>query len=477
MRNPLARHLSLAAVLLAWTACGDEKEVTGPCLDCPFLVVQGHVLGADGPLAADVSVWRLDGPYPGSDSFSARTDSTGAYRLLVPPGDYRMFSDVGGGVDTLRLRQGDLSRTIDFHFGSIRCQISTPSDYHERNLTVEMVEIDSEDGSTRSRSVESTVTEFEFGPVPPGDYQIRVGLGYLRSNVWLPGSAERDGATVVRVSPLARAEVQGVLPALGRLRGSVTGSWQELNDDRFGLTPRVMLFEVDSTRALAETLVELDGSFEIAVVPAMTGRLGVRIGDHSRWIGGDSFEDATAYELSAGRIVEGADLVESGLRVRLVLPGSANDGRIEARATLTDAAKRLLLETTDSFEPDGYLGIPNLSVGVYYLNLQPRTYGREDWAPQWFDGSRFLATATPIVIGDEGSVVDVVFHPSRGGQLPVRIRQSDGFPVDFAEMRFFEIGQPTRYFGGFQRTEEDGRILVRGLWTGIWKFAIADRED
>jgi len=60
--------------------------------------------------------------------------------------------------------------------------------------------------------------------------------------------------------------------------------------------------------------------------------------------------------------------------------------------------------STWSAEP---VALPNLGPGTYYLKIAPLST-RETWLPFWYDGQLTRDTATPIVISEEGEVVEIV---------------------------------------------------------------------
>ncbi|MFN8547582.1 MAG: hypothetical protein U0527_06325 [Candidatus Eisenbacteria bacterium] len=41
---------------------------------------------------------------------------------------------------------------------------------------------------------------------------------------------------------------------------------------------------------------------------------------------------------------------------------------------------------------------------------------------QWCDGADSLPASTPVVIAHEGEAREVIFHPTRGGRIPVLVR-------------------------------------------------------
>ncbi|MBK8230902.1 MAG: hypothetical protein IPK72_10030 [Candidatus Eisenbacteria bacterium] len=190
---------------------------------------------------------------------------------------------------------------------------------------------------------------------------------------------------------------------------------------------------------------------------------------HAGWAD-RTFATATRYAITPGQDIDLPDFVESGLRVSLVFDDPDALDRDHVRVKLTDENKLLLSEYSKSLEPNSPLGISNLAVGTYYLHIQPSLYGETPWLPEWYKGSRYLATATPIEVATEGSITDVVFSPQKGGWINFRLRYR-GRLLPYAAAYVIEETEPSRRVG-MTLFSADGAFAFRGLRSGRWKLGV-----
>jgi hypothetical protein len=129
------------------------------------------------------------------------------------------------------------------------------------------------------------------------------------------------------------------------------------------------------------------------------------------WVGGDSFESATVFDLQAGEQTAGIEIKESGILCHLDWPD--HDAEYDVSVILTDPQGRQIHPYR--WSSPGSIGIIGLSPGRYFLRLE---HGCQvPWAPAWYDSSETLTGATPIDIATWGETVEITMHLVQGGRI------------------------------------------------------------
>lgn len=488
--------LGILALALLLPSCGDDREVLGPCPDCPFLVVEGEVRGPDGPVAAKVLAEQVTERVGAGNRLTAATDAEGRYRLLIPPGRYvfsaRGYEDGqvsriyawsegratawGARLDTLTMAVGDEIRKMDFILGGIRLNVSSTDPDSRLFAEVGVVPVAAPEFATKTRLRSQTgVAVAELPNLAPGEYYMWIRSGYGPERYWFPASMLPGDAVPIRVSMMRNALLTTTVSEPGLLHGAITGSWMTIDPT---LPFEVSLFSAtDSTSRIASQWLFSSSRYEFVITAPLAARVQVEFDGAKRWIGGRRFADATTFDVGPGRSVEDADFVESGLHVQVDLPRVPKGERISARWILVDERKRVLREGGWSFTVGSPFPVSMLSPGTYYLYAGPGVLGRNPWIGEWFDGSRLPADATPITIAEDGETVSVVFHPASGGDLPLRILHADGRLAQISHLDLVEMSDPSKFLPAVAARDSTERYTVHGLRSGNWKVGWRGRTN
>jgi len=365
---------------------------------------------------------------------AAATDSTGAYRLVLPAGAYRVDAwtapggehsitvllyaagafrtDVCWG-DTLRIRAGQEPLRADAILGALSVHLSLPFLEEGEAVVVEIESIPPDPSpscvlphwAVMDAPVRQGTAVAEFRAVAPGTYRV---TSQLRDGQTLPLSVPggRESAGPVLVSAGQRAIFEAASdqePA--RLQGAIEGSWLQL-----GLpVPRITAYAADTT-LIAGTWTDLAGAFALRLLEFGDVRLRVSIFGQERWVGGEEFGTATVFEAQPGREITGIRHMESGLLIHL--GGPPGQGSYKAKATLVDTlgivrASAWSNSSTSAEYSSDWIPVPNLVSGTYFLRIEPIDGSGQIWAAQWFDRAAGMEEATPIVLATPGEVREV----------------------------------------------------------------------
>jgi hypothetical protein len=423
----LTVYLVLVIGLIA--GCGEEETL--PCGPDGTGVIRGAILAAGQPVSARIVALRVRRE-PGDPQYSLLqgfADSTGVYSIEVPAGDYLLAIDgfacfsyyhqgtLGPGeqADTLSVARGE-TVTADLIAGAMRVDLTGPDELEGRTAVIRLESVDSACSSTAERATMARgTTTFYLRRVLPGTYRLSLDLLDL-GQVWLPGTTTVSEADTVVVRPGRERLYETGLPQAAILRGTVTGSWQELGQ----APPRVNLAYSDRPGVFAITVANsVDGSFEFHVYGRARGVLNVQIDSITRWYGGDSQQTATPIELEPGRTVQ-LDLRESGVAGWLNAEPSPDNSNI----WLTDASGATRGRCIPD-GPGGFFRMSNLAPGTYFLHIP----AGPTWIDQWYDQADSLAAATPVVIADEGQIVWLSLDLEKGGKIEGRLFRDDGAPA------------------------------------------------
>lgn len=476
------------ALIVSLFGCSDTTEIAAPCADCPFVVIEGTVSGPPGVLPAEVQAQATHGLGPGTVRATAATDSSGAYRLLVTPGSYRLSVATAVGArneqhfvatpagptalydpaDSLVIRSSDLPHHIDLRFGALLARLAIPAAVRGETVSASLYPVGSNARLWAASVAVRDSVQIDLGAVPAGAYFVALEWG--GSHLWWPAAGTRAGAGVAQVTSGQRSSITGEIPIPGKLKGRVLGSWQSME---WISPPIISAFDADSSTALATTRAAEDGSYAIEILASMEARVRVGFEGRTRWLGGTSYRTAQRIEAGPNQTTEAPDFIESGLRIHLVLPEPPTSGTVSPEAAIAGANRRILFRAHGSLGPDEWLEIPNMVAGTYYVHLHPGRPYSEDWIGEWFDGVELLADATPVVIPTEGETRELTFHPKRGGRIPVRIRDTEGRIVRYLSLAIIDMATPNRTEGFRIDANEEGVGLIRGLHTSSYKVAYA----
>ncbi|MFH1144743.1 MAG: hypothetical protein V1774_09395 [Candidatus Eisenbacteria bacterium] len=435
LRRGIARcERALGAGLLAAALAAACMEVD-PVRVQPSIVDIGYIQGRvhAGDLVSDGSISaRLISD--ASREYDLRLDGDGAYRIDLPPGAYFLAAQVDGGTfyfraagpdsgyvwasaDTLRVVVGETIEA-DFFLGSATIEVEAPLDPQQRwEIRIQSVAAASDrDWVAEVYGSGGGTARCDVKGLLPGAYRMRLE-SRSGETVWLPGVRRIADADTLRIevdrTTAYHTRLEG---AEAYVEGRVTGSWQAMGVS----PPRVSLWNADSTLILSESVGELTGGFCLRVLFPEPFRLKVEIEGVPRWIGGDSFAEATQYDLAPGDAIRDLLVEESGLSIELAA-SSASDFNL----LLLDLGDQSTHAFSGHFLRGGrWLFIPNLDPGVYaiqFINSNLRT----DWQTQWCDGALTLESARPVELLP-GGVTDLYVTLVAGGVIRGTITSQDG---------------------------------------------------
>ena len=463
----------LAALVVTGLSCDDN---TSTCPACRSVTIRGTILAVGEPANASIHV-RTVGSAETEVWLRTVTDSTGYYEVPVPPGAYYIRATPYGSwydefyyghdqpvwsrdrADTVTVNLEDVR--ADFVFGALTVSLALPGTPDLVRCDARLLEVQESGWEWRARyqgfvGVENESITLEWSAIPPGTYAVLVELDG-NSSVYLPGSRLAEEAHTFRVEPGTRATATASLDPPAIMTGQVLGSSQSPHSTDF---PGVTAFSDDSLW-VAETSVSPDATFEFPLYLPVPVRLRVTIGRVARWMGGNSFADATRYQPTSGEILTVDPYFESGILCRFSGPGNRTDH--DARCRLYDSAgNQILYETSGGRNP--FL-ISNLSASTYYLQFANRSSSQR-WMPQWFDRVDSLAEATPIEIPGEGEIAEISVQFTTGGVIQGQLLTSGQPPQMGAYVRVCEREDVSDNVRVTQASATTGEYIVEGLPDG-----------
>ena len=422
----------LLLMLLASLSCRDDPVslLVGP--PERMGAIEGYVRAGGDPV--EVTVGARQTVDPGMVPFKTRSNPTGWYRLELPVGAYRIEIDpvdygyISSRRDTIHVGSG--TRRLDLLRGKLTLELTAPPDLEGRTFRCSLDPVNRPSGPYRSVyasvTVQSGRATLTFAPVEALRYKIFLDLG--RVGVWLPGTYDPAAADVVVVPVDRPVAYRAALDRWASVSGSIRGSWQST----YGSSPFVAAYGLDSTFVnLAVT--GTDGDFTLEIPVAVPVKLQVEIDGIEQWIGGDTFETATRFDLQPGDHLADVSVIESGILCRLQGPGVVSERQ---------SAFLLRHESGRTYRFQAYnrnpVPICNLRPGRYSLFVYGYCdYDGAPWASQWYDGADSLAAATSIDL-PEGQLVPITVHLAPGGAIEGRLLTAEGEGVPTAWVALFD---------------------------------------
>lgn len=311
--------------------------------------------------------------------------------------------------------------------------------------------------------------QFVLGPVPPGDYTLRVdptlAQGFVRQYLGLvPGFQDATLLTVDGVNDIVGLRFA---PSPG---GGLTGRVREL-----GTGSPVAGLDLDLFTGLAELVgydagTDTTGFYDFGIVPV--GTYAVRVDPTGDQPWADRYYDdsadlagATYVTVTQSQVTSGIDFVLERL---LFISGSVTDAATGADLALVD----LDVLSPDGVTLNGYDGRTDES-GAYVIGpIEPGSYllrvdaGADDpWVDQYHPGVLRLSQATPITL-TTSDADGIDFALPRGGWIRGTIARSvDGTPLAGIDLDvFFPDGEPIPSVDA--DTDSLGRYRIGPLPTG-----------
>jgi|GEM_PF-5547525 len=479
IRSRIARFVHVALVMAAGVpflaGCGSDSST------CP--AGSGRILGtitAGGhPVIAALSIQSYPSR-PGNNIVAmAYTDSSGHYAISLPAADYRiavrfqgasLIGYILGRGLTIELGQAQTFHVVDAKeiradvlLSSAVLTLDTPAELDGEPITATLQPGGRLPAVAGNRdTVRAGLARISFPVGLPGRYQVHVRIGgfwndgaWNESSVWLPATYDRSQAEWITLEEATETQIQGTIAPPGKITGSITGAWEELNATAPTLT---LVSETDTSTIATER--SLDGLYSLRVFAPMRARLQIQE-IFPRWYGGSSYASATVLDLQPPDVVS-LDIHQSGIAGRI--------GRISTyggTVSVNDASGTRI-DVSQPTGADGLFHFANLAAGTYYVHVD----GDRTWVPQWYDGADSLAAGTPIVIAQEGEVQWITVHLSDGGTISGRI-STNGSSAVYAAVFAVIPGQEQ---GGYYHAADtvvsgpDGEYRLAVLPNGDYKI-------
>jgi hypothetical protein len=460
-KRPVSVLLFLAAVAMAplLASCSNDSPINCPQEGLGSL--QGFVRSSGHGVAAEVSAVLQEDEYYETRQFETVSDTTGWYRLDLPPGVYHIevrphgnasyFHDSRKTPDTIRVTP----RVIPFHLERCRAEVTVHMPEEFDGLFFSM-ELEVEEGSVKTGArQEDGVLEFKFPVLLPGFYTMALDHTVLGNPVFLDRPTSSGGASHLWVDAEGVARfTMDYRSDYASISGTASGGCIAN-----GARPRIRAFNADSV-VVASSYGESGGTFELITLVPEAVRVLASYGDVDRWVGGDSYATARRFELAKGDRIEDVDLTWSGFRVFLNGPGHYTAH--QPQVTVLDDTGRTVLE-------DWHYGNPftvcNLEAGRYFLKVDGYCE-QQAWAPQWYGGGAVREDAVPIDLA-AGNFPDLNLDLVTGARISGVIRQADGPPANIRDLGLYsDTGEPLCDDWRNWRNFEDGRFEYPGLGDG-----------
>jgi hypothetical protein len=452
-RLPLvASALAGLALVLGLGACGDDDPTA--CDPYEVGVIEGRVTSAGEPLAVAVGADPLDRDNPLSREIWTTADSTGWYRLELPTGSYQMqVEDPASPSGTFdrgdTVRVGPEVRRHDIARGHAAFRFVFPPDFEGERFNLDLQAPGRGRKSMRSEVSDGVLT-FTFLTLGPDDYWMQLDAE-LTGRFYLPGVRDRVDAETLTVGTrdLVRVE-RDFRPGAAAISGTITGAWQEAG----GYLSVAAAGDRPST--MGRIYCADDGSFTLPILFPQPIRLMVGGSGYSRWIGGTDYFTAQVFDLAPGAPIEGIELRDSGMHVRLQGPGDQVSFQPSVLLRDENGHERTFIpgfrETFDLY---------NLDAGRYYLQISGNCES-ESWAPQWYGGAEDFAGAVPIDLL-AGERRDLVFDLVTGGRIEGGILVPAG---GLNPVRYYALHKPDGDTVCDYGEWSDGRMHFQGLPDG-----------
>ncbi len=488
--------LTLAILpLLLLLACGRDKTTAPTPATGGFGRIYGQVTGGMGGLRTSLTMVEL-----GSDDrrFSADTDTSGKFSVLVPFGRYELTLGIGGSYTRAGLSLGAFDTLVvsttqpdvqaNVIAGTVRMRIHWPASLRGQE---QLVRLSLTHGSRGNNLVppDSLVSDVIFDGLPAGTVQISIeprSSGYY----YVPGVAG-PGLNAIPVTAGTVENVEATLPEACTVQGRWQGSWLQLgateSDPFSGLfsgTVGVTGFAGDSTQVLSAGIPNLAGSngaFSFRVYGPCSARLRISLPGPwsplpSWWLGGTRLGDAPVYTFQSGQTLVLPDIVESGI-LGYVDPDVAIPGS-DFAVDLTDANGNLISTYSTLSEQPGYntsnlFCFCGLAPGSYYLRFRESLVSCQlRWVSIWYPAATTLSEASPIEIQNPGDVQELTWSLITGGTIQGSIGLGS-FPQE-CEIRLYAAADSTQPVCTSD-LDQASQFYFRGLGNGAYLLEVYTR--
>ncbi|GAA3537967.1 carboxypeptidase regulatory-like domain-containing protein [Nocardioides daeguensis] len=424
---------------------------------------------------------------------STRTSPTGAYRLYVAPGEYRVrFSHDAwktrfyDGADTLAQAQTltvagsagltGIDATLSLR-GSIRGHVQAAGGTPLEGVEVRAYRryVEEYDGETYS------YWDYDGNVVTDdqGDYTLGVDAGEWRVGffdpAWKPeyyddATTVEDGQTLTVADGVATSAIDATLAPRGAIEGSVTNvEGQQLED----ILVRAYGDEDSEWESSFSTYTDSDGNYRLPV-------------DDGTWRVGFSDDDgthATEFYDDAAILDEGADLtvadaatvpgIDAVLGPAARISGTVTDHDGTAVRWADVAVYQLRPDgawnwvTDDSTDAAGAYAVGGLAPGTYRVRFSD--YDTNPERIRWFGGGSTLESATDIVLeAGEAFTADQAFTLGTG--IAGTVTGADGSPLSGVDVTLYYRYTSGSYsywaYTDSRTTGADGRYAFGNLAAG-----------
>jgi hypothetical protein len=453
-------YFTLFILTITCTSCNETTYE--PCTgDYDVGAIEGTISIAGQPANTAIGIRPFDGPQKGKQIQIIQSDNAGYFRGDLPNGLYRLYVPPKESVTISPMRYEDsvsvgtdISR-LDIQRTRFHVFISFPD---MLNGTICNAVLDGPERITMDELISNGEADFIAPIIPAGDYRFYITLRTDR--FWFPGTFDESLAEVYTATTSDSIYMSKSLEDYATISGSVTGSWQQVEIDK----PMVTAFTTDSV-LVSTTTTNSSGDFLIELFDPQPVKLLVDIGGITNWIGGETFLEATEYDVRSGEELTGITHVESGISCQLFAYGQIDINVVSAI---------LVNETGKVYRPDEFwhqeVAISNLPSGSYRLYVYG--YCREQtWAAQWYDGASDMASATPIILGEnERAQISIDLVP--GGRIEGDLTRHNGRETNFARIFLYtpsgELLCPTGAY------TNNSYFRISGLGNGDYLIATED---
>lgn len=330
--------------------------------------------------------------------------------------------------------------------------------------------------------LESGSYVMEFEPLP-GFPPAFAGSGNFLSS-YFDGAGTLASADPVPVSVGAlTAGIDGVLPAGGRLTGTVTAAagGASLAD------VTVTAYDASGEYAGA-ALTATDGTYTLGGLPSGSYRERFSVEAGSPFApspgnyapqydgGAESLASAEAVAVTAGAAPGVVDAqLHPGATISGVVDDSEGEGIEQETVTAYDADGNYA--GSAKTKADGSYTISDLAGGVYrvgFRNAEPNE-GRPEYAPQFFKDEPDLSSASGVNLPAGGSVPGVDAQLAAGGQISGKVGEAAGASLLGFDM-VVAYDQAGRWVS-HAPVGSDGRYVIGGLATGVYRVGFSDELE
>ena len=453
----------LSALILCGLACGDRT--VEPCDDTYDVgAVEGFVTIAGEGVATSIGVRPYDGPQQGRQILTFESAADGFYRVDLPNGLYRFYVPPSTATTVTTMKYRD-----SVQVESKIAQLNIPrTRFHVRLTFPEMMNgkrcrgcLDGAERFTMDEEIVDGKVDLIAPIIPPGDYQFYINL--QTDKFWLPGSFDPSEAETFTLTASDSMLITKSFASYATISGTITGSWKVTDVG----TPTVTAFCADST-LVGATSVNTSGEFLLELFEAQPIKLLVSIGGIDNWIGDETFESATLYNLQAEEQLTGITYIESGISCQIIARDPLNVSVVSV----------ILIDENDrEYRPDDFwhseVAISNLRPGSYKMYIFG--YCREqNWAPQWYDGADEGDEATLIDLG-EGGHTQLMMELRSGGLIEGNVTRHNGRATNFARIILYSASGSL--LCPYATYTNNGYFRISGLANSDFLVAVEDDLD